>query len=399
MRLLTICGTRPEAIKLAPVVYELRKRPAFDVRICVTGQHREMLDQALRLFDIKADHDLDLMRADQSLSTITAHILTSLEGVFRGDLPDLVIVQGDTTTAFAAALAACYVRVSVAHVEAGLRTHDKQNPYPEEINRVLTDALSTWCFAPTSRAHDNLLREGIAPDRIFVTGNTIIDAVQRIRDQQLSAAEQRRLQTHFAQRHGVTFEKKNRLLLVTSHRRESFGSDLESICTGLKQIAERNPDVQIVYPVHLNPNVQRPVHRILGALPRVHLIQPIDYDALIWLLSRCYFVLTDSGGIQEEAPAFGKPVLVLRRTTERPEGVEAGVAQVVGVDSAAIVSAANRLLFDSGAYVSMAHAVNPYGDGHAAQRIVEILAGQEFKDMRQPRSLPSRVTSSLRCAI
>ena len=370
-KVLAVFGTRPEAIKLAPVIRALQAHPRFQTRVCVTAQHRQMLDQVLGLFHIRPHHDLDLMREDQSLFQITSRALDGLEGVLKEEHPDMVLFQGDTTTAMVAALAAFYLRIGTGHVEAGLRTQDKYNPFPEEMNRRLADALSDLCFAPTEAARQNLLKEGTPGERVFVTGNTVIDALQLVAEEQSSQDTQRRLEDEFQQRHGVPMDR--RVLLVTGHRRESFGPDFESICRGLRSVAESNPDIRIVYPVHLNPNVQEPVNRILGDADRVHLIEPLEYSSLVWLMGRSYLVLTDSGGIQEEAPSLGKPVLVLRKVTERPEGVEAGVARVVGTDARSIHQETQRLLDDPQAYNKMARAVNPYGDGRASERIVDIL--------------------------
>ena len=369
IKVLSIFGTRPEAIKMAPVVKELERRPdKFASIVCVTAQHREMLDQVLNIFDIKPDHDLNLMKSEQNLFEITSRGLGGLEPVLREERPDIVLVQGDTTSVFVGALAAYYLQIKVGHVEAGLRTHDKYNPFPEEANRRLADALSDFCFAPTVLSRENLLMEGIPEERIFVTGNTIVDALQ---------ATVRRLdgvEADIDLPHGLReIECSRRIILVTSHRRESFGQELENICWGLRTFAERNQDVNIVYPVHLNPNVQRPVQRILGDAERVILTRPMEYLPFVWLLNRCNFVLTDSGGVQEEAASLGKPVLVMRKKTERPEGVNAGVARVVGTSTQAICMEAQRLLDDPAAYSEMAQAVNPYGDGRAAGRIVDIL--------------------------
>ena len=368
VKLLAVFGTRPEAIKLAPVIRELQGRSTFLTRVCVTAQHREMLDQVLDIFRIKADHDLDLMRDDQSLFQITATALEALETVVRQEEPDIVLVQGDTTTVFAATLAAYYLQTKVGHVEAGLRTHDKYNPFPEEANRRLTDSLADFCFAPTERSRENLLKEGVPGERIFVTGNTIIDALQET-VRRLNAPES---QPHVPPELSA-LPRCQRIVLVTAHRRESFGRELENICWGLRKLAERNGDVCVVYPVHLNPNVREPVQRILGGVDRVVLTDPLEYTPFVWLLSRCHFTLTDSGGLQEEAPALGKPVLVMRKLTERPEGVQAGVARLVGTDTESIYREAQRLLDDPIAYEKMAQAVNPYGDGRAAGRIVDIL--------------------------
>ncbi len=371
MKILVVLGTRPEAIKLSPVIDRLKRRE-LKVKVCVTAQHREMLDPVLNLFGIRPDYDLDLMKQDQTLFQLTADSLRDLEKVFKNEQPDIVIVQGDTTTVFAAALAAYYLRIKVGHVEAGLRSGDPSNPFPEEMNRRFTDALSDWCFAPTLRAHDNLINEGVANAKVFVTGNTIIDALYMIVGQQADEEHQSKFYNLFAGRYRIPFDR--RLILATAHRRESFGPDFESICLGLKKIAEHFGDVRIVFPVHLNPTVQRTAYKVLDGTDRVHLIEPLGYAEFVWLLRKCYLVVTDSGGVQEEAPSLGKPVLIARTVTERPEGVEAGVARLVGTDSEAILQAASELLEDPALYARMARAVKLYGDGHAAERIAQYLA-------------------------
>ncbi len=374
LRALTIFGTRPEAIKLAPVVRELRRhRDRFVSRVCVTAQHRQMLDQVLDLFGIVPDLDLDLMQPDQSPSQVAAAVLERLDGLLQEEEPDWVLVQGDTTTVMAASIAAYHRRIRIGHVEAGLRTGDKWQPFPEEMNRKIADHLSDLLFAPTPRARDNLLAEGLPAERILVTGNTVIDALLWVAAQPFDPAA---LNFRTFERSNVqTFPSSNvRTLLVTAHRRESFGRPLRAICAALRALARRG-DVQIVYPVHRNPNVWDVVHDELDGEPGVTLLPPVDYRALVYLMQHCALVLTDSGGIQEEAPALGKPVLVLREVTERPEGVEAGTARVVGTDPERIVAEAGRLLDDPAAYAAMAQAVNPYGDGHAAERIVTTLLG------------------------
>lgn len=372
MKTLTVFGTRPEAIKLAPVLTELQKFPEITSRVCVTAQHREMLDQVLKIFGIQPDYDLNLMRPNQSLYQITADALVSLEPIVRKEQPDVVITQGDTTTAFVASLAAFYAHIKIARVEAGLRTFDKYSPFPEEINRVLADALADVHFAPTERAKQNLLREGVSPETIFVTGNTVIDALRYM----WARVSNLDLQEKFSVPKEIFSQierGEKRLVLVTGHRRESFGPEFESICLGLKKIAQHYPDVVLIYPVHLNPNVRAPVRKILSEQDRVFLIEPLDYERFVWLMGRASFLLTDSGGIQEEAPALGKPVLVMRKVTERPEALEAGTAKLVGTDAENIFREAARLLEDRTAYDQMARAVNPFGDGHAAERIVRIL--------------------------
>lgn len=365
MKCLLIYGTRPEAIKLAPVVEELKRQAGVQPVICVTAQHRSMLDQVNSLFGIQADYDLDLMKHDQTLADVSAQVLTAVSPVIAREAPDWVIVQGDTTTVALAALAAYYQGVKVAHVEAGLRTGDKRQPFPEEVNRRITGVLADLHFAPTESARQNLLREGIAPDTILVTGNTIVDSLQAIAKVPLE--------------HEPAFLSElpegRELILLTAHRRENFGRGLENIFNGVKQLAEKYSDrAQIVYPVHLNPNVKEPAYRLLDGVENITLTDPVDYHTLVHLLQRCKFVLTDSGGIQEEAPSFGKPVLVLRNTTERPEGITEGVAQLVGSEDAErIFIEASRLLDDSERYFQMSTGENPYGDGRASQRIVERL--------------------------
>lgn len=373
MKILSVFGTRPEAIKMAPVVKAISGAPmSIDSCICVTAQHRGMLDQVLRLFEIKPDWDLDLMRQDQSLFEITARGIASLEDVFRKESPDMVLVQGDTTTAFIASLAAYYLKVPIGHVEAGLRTNDKYSPFPEELNRRLVDVLCDLRFAPTERAKQNLLHEGIPEESVFVTGNTVIDALIWMVDQQADPSEKERLEDQFRGDYGLRFGEE-RIILVTGHRRESFGKGFESICRGLKKIAACNSDIDIVYPVHLNPNVQGPVLKILSGSKNVHLIEPLDYERFVFLMKRACLILTDSGGIQEEAPSLGKPVLVMREVTERPEAIESGTAKLVGTDSEAIWKATQTLLDDRGEYECMARVANPFGDGKAAERIVRIL--------------------------
>jgi UDP-N-acetylglucosamine 2-epimerase (non-hydrolysing) len=367
LKVLSIFGTRPEAIKMAPVIRALGQQPdEFTSVVCVTAQHRQMLDQVLSLFAITPDYDLNLMTADQTLAQLTASALTQLDQVLAREKPDWVLVQGDTTTALTGALAAFYQRVKVAHVEAGLRTGDKSQPFPEEINRVLADAICDLHFAPTAAARDHLLREGIRDQSIVVTGNTVIDALLDIaaRDYDWQIGELA----------SVPHDK--RLVLVTAHRRENFGQPLENICAALRELAARFPDAQFVYPVHLNPNVQRVVHQTLGNLRNVTLLPPLEYLPLVQLLRQATLVLTDSGGLQEEAPSLGKPVLVLREVTERPEGIAAGTVKLVGTDTATIVRETAHLLTDQTEYERMARASNPYGDGQASQRILASLLAQ-----------------------
>jgi len=362
MKILSVFGTRPEAVKMAPVVRLLAQTAGIEARVCVTAQHRQMLDQVLTLFDIKPDYDLDLMRDNQSLPELSASIFTSLDPVLTDFQPDWVLAQGDTTTVAITSLLAYYRRIRFGHVEAGLRTYDKWAPFPEEINRRIAGVVADLHFAPTEWARQNLLREGVDDALIKVTGNPVIDALQVVAEQAAPAEIQALIQK----------AEDRRLILVTAHRRENFGQPIQDICAALKQLAERG-DVEIVYPVHLNPNVQEPVYRLLGDVPHITLLKPLDYLPLVQLMKHARLILTDSGGIQEEAPGFGIPALVLRDVTERPEGVEAGALKLVGTDTQTIVREANRLLDDPTAYAAMAKAVNPYGDGRAAQRIVESL--------------------------
>ncbi len=371
MKVMIIFGTRPEAIKLAPIIKRFEECPDVECKICVTAQHREMLDQVLKLFKIKPHYDLDIMAEDQSIFEVTIRGLKMLEEVLRKEKPDIVLVQGDTTTTFAGSLAAYYLKIRVGHVEAGLRTGDKFSPFPEEINRKLTDVISDLYFAATERAKKNLLREGVEEERIFVTGNTVIDALLWIKKKQSSRDSQEKLQRYFSEKCGVARDDR-RLILVTGHRRESFGREFENICLGLKMITERNDDVEIVYPVHVNPSVQRPVKGILVKVERIHLVEPLDYAPFVWLMDKSYLILTDSGGIQEEASFLGKPILVMRKKTERPEAIESGVAKLVGTSSESIFREAQNLLNNRDEYQRMARKVNIYGDGKAANRIVDI---------------------------
>jgi UDP-N-acetylglucosamine 2-epimerase (non-hydrolysing) len=370
LKLLVAFGTRPEAIKLAPVIHRLAAEPdRFETVVCVTGQHREMLEQVLGFFGIRPARDFRLMRPDQTLPELTAAALVEMSAVLAAERPDLVIVQGDTTTTMATALAAFYARTPIAHVEAGLRTRDRFAPFPEEVNRRIVSTVADLHFAPTVRARDALLAEGGDPASVHVTGNTVVDALLMARARLGATAPSEALRN--------LADDRRPLVLVTAHRRESFGPGLRDVCRAVRDLVERNADLLVVFPVHLNPRVREPVEACLRASPacgtRLLLTPPVDYPDLVWLLDRCRLVLTDSGGIQEEAPTFGKPVLVLRRTTERPEGVEAGVARVVGTDAARIVAETERLLRDPAAYAAMATGTNPYGDGRAAERIVDVL--------------------------
>lgn len=365
-RVMLVFGTRPEAIKMAPVVAALRAQPGVEVRVAVTAQHRHMLDQVLDLFAIQPDEDLDAMTPSQSLPDLFTRILGGMSDVLARHRPDMVLVHGDTSTTLATSMAAFYARIPVAHVEAGLRTGNMSAPWPEEANRRLTAPLASLHFAPTDRARDNLLAEGVAADCVHVTGNTVVDALlevaARIRvDPLLQTALDARL---------PPLDPERRIVLVTGHRRENFGAGMEHICGALADIADAR-DVQVVYPVHLNPNVQEPVKRLLGTHPRVHLVEPLDYLPFVRLMGRAHLILTDSGGIQEEAPSLGKPVLVMRDTTERPEAIDAGTVRLVGTERGRVVGETLRLLDDPSAYAEMARAHNPYGDGQAAAKIAK----------------------------
>jgi UDP-N-acetylglucosamine 2-epimerase (non-hydrolysing) len=365
VRVLTVFGTRPEAIKLAPVVLALQREPGVEHVLCVTGQHRQMLDQVLALFRLSPDHDLDIMRPGQDLTHVTVAVLQGLGAVIEAERPDWVIVQGDTTTAFAASLAAFYRRVKVAHVEAGLRTGNIYSPWPEEMNRRLTGQIASLHFPPTEAAAANLAREGVPGSRVLVTGNTVIDALHAVCARLDEDAPLRQeLDAMFSWR-----DRARRLILVTGHRRENFEGGLERVCRALATLARRG-DVEIVYPVHLNPEVQRTARAVLADSPAVHLIPPLDYLPFVHLMREADLIVTDSGGIQEEAPGLGKPVLVTRDTTERPEAIAAGTARLVGTDEAGLVAAATELLDDPAAYEAMAKASNPFGDGRASGRIV-----------------------------
>ncbi len=369
-KIMLVFGTRPEATKMAPVVRALSAANQWEIKVCVTAQHRQMLDQVLDLFNIKPDFDLNLMKPGQNLTDITSNVLIGMRDVFKKWRPDLVLVHGDTTTAMAASLAAFYAKISLAHVEAGLRSHDIYSPWPEEMNRRLVGRVASLHFAPTETARANLLAEGCADESIYVTGNTVIDALINVVERiNTDATLKHQLSERFA-----FLQEDKRLILVTGHRRENFGQGFESICKALLEIADRD-DVEIVYPVHLNPNVQEPVRRILGDCPRIHLIEPLDYLPFVYLMNRAHILLTDSGGIQEEAPSLGKPVLVMRDTTERPEAVAAGTVKLVGTDVVRIVSEITRLMDDQQEYQRMSYTHNPYGDGLSSSRICKILQG------------------------
>lgn len=369
-KVLTVFGTRPEAIKMAPLVHALASDERFEAKCCVTAQHREMLDQVLELFEIKPDYDLNLMKAGQTLNDVTARIVQELKPVLEEFKPDVVLVHGDTATTFAASLAAYYEQIAVGHVEAGLRTGNIYSPWPEEANRRLTGVLTKYHFAPTQTSKENLLKENFDPENVIVTGNTVIDALLMIKEKIDTDDDLKR--TLLAQFPLLDDDKK--LILVTGHRRESFGGGFERICEALAITAKNHPETQILYPMHLNPNVREPVNRILGGIINIHLIEPQQYLPFIYLMSRAHIILTDSGGIQEEAPSLGKPVLVMRDTTERPEAVEAGTVKLVGTDVNEIVSSLDVLLVDQAAYQKMSFAHNPYGDGKACQRILNELA-------------------------
>ncbi|MBE6065505.1 non-hydrolyzing UDP-N-acetylglucosamine 2-epimerase [Clostridium cochlearium] len=361
-KIMTIFGTRPEAIKMAPLVKEIEKREELCSKVCVTAQHREMLDQVLDLFQIKPDYDLDIMAKGQTLTDITMKSLKGLEGVFREEKPDLVLVHGDTTTTFAGALAAFYQKIKIGHVEAGLRTFNKYFPYPEEMNRKLAGAMADLHFAPTKGSKNNLLKEGIDYDNIYITGNTVIDAMEFT------------VEDNYVFKNKILNEidyKNRKVIMVTAHRRENWGEGIENICKGLKEVVENNKDVEIIYLVHLNPIVKDVVYKYLDGVDRVHLLNPLDTKETHNLMNKCYMVMTDSGGLQEEAPHLGKPVLVLRDVTERPEAVEAGTVKLLGTNKELIVHEANKIIRNKEEYNKISRAINPYGDGYASRRIVD----------------------------
>jgi UDP-N-acetylglucosamine 2-epimerase (non-hydrolysing) len=368
-KILTVFGTRPEAIKMAPLVKALRAEREFETKVCVTAQHREMLDQVLALFHIKPDFDLNIMKPGQDLYDITGQILTGVRRVLREFKPDAVLVHGDTSTTFATALSAFYEQIPVGHVEAGLRTGNLYSPWPEEANRKLTGVLAKWHFAPTETSKQNLIKECVSESDIEVTGNTVIDALLIVRDAIVSNDE---LQRKYKKQFDYLSDER-RLILVTGHRRENFGSGFERICDAIAALALKYPEIDIVYPVHLNPNVQEPVSRLLKNLSNIYLIDPLDYEPFVYLMNRCYLILTDSGGIQEEAPSLGRPVLVMRDTTERPEAVLAGTVKLVGTNVDSILENASELIESKVAYEHMARAHNPYGDGQACRRIISKL--------------------------
>lgn len=366
IRVLSIIGTRPEAIKVIPVIRELTSHPGvFSSKLCITAQHRQMLDQVLSLFGVTPDHDLNIMRPAQSLTDITTAVMQGLVPILEAERPDWVLVQGDTTTTIAASLAAFYAHIPIGHIEAGLRTFDKYRPFPEEINRRLTSVLADVHFAPTAWAAGNLYREGVPEERVVITGNTVIDALQHVASMSFDPTG-----TPLA---GLPIGRK-RIILVTTHRRENFGAGLEAVYAGLRTLADRYDDIHFAFPVHLNPNVREPVQRFLGDARNVTLLPPLDYLPMVWLMKHCHLVITDSGGLQEEAPGLGKPVLVLRETTERPEGVEAGTVKLVGTDRDILVEWGTRLLDDQDLYQRMSQATNPYGSGDAATHIARVLS-------------------------
>jgi UDP-N-acetylglucosamine 2-epimerase (non-hydrolysing) len=372
LKILSVFGTRPEAVKMAPIVRLLENTPGVEPRVCVTAQHRQMLDQVLELFQIKPDYDLDLMRENQSMAQVSAGIFTHLDPILGEFKPDWVLAVGDTTTVVTTSLLAFYRRIKFGHVEAGLRTRNKWHPFPEEINRRLATTMADLHFAPTQWSRQNLLNESVPDEAIVVTGNPVIDALMYVSKQDEPDEIKQLAENLGIKRQGSKAPESRRLILVTAHRRENFGEPFECICHALKELAARG-DVEIIYPVHLNPNVQEPVNRILKNVAHITLLSPLDYRPMVHLMKHATLILTDSGGIQEEAPAFGIPALVMRETTERPEGIEAGILKLVGTETNRIVAEANRLLDDPHAYAEMAKAANPYGDGHAAERIVEAL--------------------------
>jgi len=369
-KLLFVFGTRPEAIKMALLVLKTKSDPKFEVRLCVTGQHREMLDQVLQLFNLTPDYDLNLMKEKQTLNEITSGVVLGMKSVFKDFKPDYVLVHGDTTTSFAAALAAYYEQINVCHVEAGLRTNNIYSPWPEEANRHLTSVISKLHFTPTESSKVNLLKEGIKSENIFVTGNTVIDSLITILDK-INNDDQ--IKQNILDSLNYSIKPNRKIILITAHRRENFGTGFENICKAIASIAKKYNDTDLIYPVHLNPNVREPVNRILSNIDNVYLIEPLDYLPFVYLMSKSYIILTDSGGIQEEAPSLGKPVLVMRNTTERPEAITSGTVKLVGTDHDIIFSSISELLDNEISYKEMSSAHNPYGDGNACQRIIEIL--------------------------
>ena len=371
MKVMSVFGTRPEAIKMAPLVKKLNADPDIESVLCVTAQHREMLDQVLELFELKPDYDLNIMKPNQTLAMITANVLTGMEDVLIKERPDIVLVHGDTSTTFSAALAAFYQKIPVGHVEAGLRTYDMYSPFPEEVNRVLTGHMASIHFAPTERNRSNLMKEGISEDRIAITGNTVVDALLEVAGKPYEFEDETLK--------NIDFENK-RVIAVTCHRRENLGEYMVHIFSAIREIAEEFEDVEVVYPVHLNPKVRATANEILSGCENVHLIDPLSYQPFVNLMAKSYFIITDSGGMQEEAPSLGKPVLVVRRETERPEALAAGTVKLAGVEQATIAAMARELLTDRSAYDAMAHAENPYGDGHACEKIIEALKNMKWPE-------------------
>ena len=371
MKVMSVFGTRPEAIKMAPLVKKLNADPDIESVLCVTAQHREMLDQVLELFELKPDYDLNIMKPNQTLAMITANVLTGMEDVLVKERPDIVLVHGDTSTTFSAALAAFYQKIPVGHVEAGLRTYDMYSPFPEEVNRVLTGHMASIHFAPTERNRSNLMKEGIPEDRIAITGNTVVDALLEVAGKPYEFEDETLK--------NIDFENK-RVIAVTCHRRENLGEYMVHIFSAIREIAEEFEDVEVVYPVHLNPKVRATANEILSGCENVHLIDPLSYQPFVNLMAKSYFIITDSGGMQEEAPSLGKPVLVVRRETERPEALAAGTVKLAGVEQATIAAMARELLTDRSAYDAMAHAENPYGDGHACEKIIEALKNMKWPE-------------------
>lgn len=371
MKVMSVFGTRPEAIKMAPLVKKLNADPDIESVLCVTAQHREMLDQVLELFELKPDYDLNIMKPNQTLAMITANVLTGMEDVLIKERPDIVLVHGDTSTTFSAALAAFYQKIPVGHVEAGLRTYDMYSPFPEEVNRVLTGHMASIHFAPTERNRSNLMKEGIPEERIAITGNTVVDALLEVAGKPYEFEDETLK--------NIDFENK-RVIAVTCHRRENLGEYMVHIFSAIREIAEEFEDVEVVYPVHLNPKVRATANEILSGCENVHLIDPLSYQPFVNLMAKSYFIITDSGGMQEEAPSLGKPVLVVRRETERPEALAAGTVKLAGVEQATIAAMARELLTDRSAYDAMAHAENPYGDGHACEKIIEALKNMKWPE-------------------
>jgi len=373
-KILIVIGTRPEAIKMAPLIHCLKKENnLFEIKVCVSGQHQSMLTQALGIFDLKSDYNLDIMEPNQTLFTVTSKIIKKMEGILSEFEPHLVLVHGDTTTTFTGAISSFYHKIPVAHIEAGLRTHNIYSPFPEEINRKLTSQIATLHFAPTQRSMDNLIKEGVSADKIIITGNTVIDALFLTLEKINNNIDTQKNILNDLENKKYIFAENRRIVLVTGHRRENFGTGFINICKALKELAVKNTDVDIVYPVHLNPQVKIPVHQILGEISNIHLIEPLDYESFVYLMNQSHIIITDSGGVQEEAPSLGKPVLVMRKNTERPEALKAGTVKLVGTDKELIVSEAQKLLDNKEKYSKMSLASNPYGDGNASLRIVNFL--------------------------